>query len=95
LEAYAPVYKRAEIEAGRSGKNSNNRNIQNGNSMRLHGVQTIRNSLTAAAMRSRHSLAGALPLHLAAAGTLRSRHARIRQNTRHRWRNERQDKRDY
>lgn len=62
--------------------------------MRLYRVKTIRDSLAAATVRSWHSLAGAMPLHFAAAGTLLRRHARTGKSARHGWCNQRQDEND-
>jgi hypothetical protein len=91
-EAYAPVYQKPQIEPRRKRENPNNRNRRNGNRMRLYRVKTIRGSLAAATVRVRHSVAGAMSLHLAAAGTLLRRHACAGKRARHGWRNQRHDK---
>src|SRR2546421_13112952 len=79
------------IEMCGSWQDCNNGYGRNSGRMRLYRVRMIRNAVAAATVRH----AGAMPLHLVAAGALRHRHSRIGESARHGRRDERHDEYEY
>src|SRR5690348_10932798 len=92
---YPRVLERAEIEMRSRGKNGDHGNARNGHRMRLHRIVTAREIFVAAAMRSRHSRAAAMPLHLMAAGTLLRIHRRAWKGACHSRSEQSQNERQY